>query len=191
LYNLKQTKPIPDFPAYSITKAGQVWSNYYGGRWLKFNLCSDGRHHEVLCKKGQTYPKLVHRLVLETYIGPCPDGMECRHLDGNPLNNNLSNLRWGTKSENVRDAINHGTFNAIPPRFEGETHPNSKLTEQDVRMIVYIRKTNLFTQREIAKMFNISEYAISDIIRRKSWKHIWKSPKEQELEKKVNGGTTA
>ena len=113
----KQLQPIPNFPAYSITKTGQVWSNHYGGRWLKFNLCNDGRLHVVLCKNGKTYPKLVHRLVLETYVSACPKGLECRHLDGDPLNNNIGNLKWGTKSENVRDAIRHGTFNAVPSIF--------------------------------------------------------------------------
>lgn len=51
----------------------------------------------------------VHRLVLEAFIGPCPDGMQCRHLDGNPGNNFVTNLRWGTSSENNLDKVGHGT----------------------------------------------------------------------------------
>lgn len=51
----------------------------------------------------------VHRLVLRSFVGPCPDGMEGCHNDGNPANNSLSNLRWDTQSGNQRDRELHGT----------------------------------------------------------------------------------
>lgn len=52
--------------------------------------------------------KYIHRLVLEAFVGPCPDGMEALHSDGNKTNNNVDNLRWGTPSENNRDIVKHG-----------------------------------------------------------------------------------
>ncbi len=51
--------------------------------------------------------KKVHRLVLETFVGPCPAGMECLHADGDPTNNRLENLRWGTRVENRADMRKH------------------------------------------------------------------------------------
>ena len=51
---------------------------------------------------------LVHRLVAETFLGPCPDGQEVRHLDGNPLNNCLENLAYGTRRENILDVYRIG-----------------------------------------------------------------------------------
>lgn len=51
----------------------------------------------------------VHRLVLESFVGPCPDGMQCRHLNGNAADNRLENLRWGTASEDNHDRVRHGT----------------------------------------------------------------------------------
>lgn len=51
----------------------------------------------------------AHTLVLEAFVGPCPPGLECRHKDGNELNNFLGNLSWGTRSENTRDQLIHGT----------------------------------------------------------------------------------
>lgn len=52
---------------------------------------------------------LVHHLVLDAFVGPRKPGQECRHLDGNPKNNQLSNLAWGTHSENINDKVTHGT----------------------------------------------------------------------------------
>lgn len=51
----------------------------------------------------------VHVLVAAAFHGERPDGMEIRHLDGDPANNAASNLRYGTKSENMLDAVRHGT----------------------------------------------------------------------------------
>ena len=51
----------------------------------------------------------IHALVMESFEGPRPSGAEIRHLNGNPLDNRLSNLRYGTKSENMLDAVRHGT----------------------------------------------------------------------------------
>lgn len=51
---------------------------------------------------------LIHRLVLLAFKGPCPVGMEVRHLDSNHLNNNLSNLAYGTHSENMGDSLRNG-----------------------------------------------------------------------------------
>lgn len=53
--------------------------------------------------------RLVHRLVLAAFVGSCPDGMEVRHLDGNPGNNTVENLAYGTHSENEMDKVLHGT----------------------------------------------------------------------------------
>lgn len=52
--------------------------------------------------------KLVHRLVLEAFVGPCPSGCEGCHYDGNPANNIVSNLRWDTTKNNCLDKRRHG-----------------------------------------------------------------------------------
>ena len=53
----------------------------------------------------------VHRLVLETFVGPCPEGMEACHNNGDPTDNRLRNLRWDTHSGNIRDVVAHGHHN--------------------------------------------------------------------------------
>lgn len=50
----------------------------------------------------------VHKLVALAFIGPRPEGMDTRHIDGDPLNPRASNLAYGTRSENVQDMLAHG-----------------------------------------------------------------------------------
>ena len=81
----------------------------YKGRVLKPRKSRDGHLRVYLCREGKPRNKSVHRLVLEAFVGVCPEGMECLHADGNPENNRVANLRWGTCSENALDSVNHGT----------------------------------------------------------------------------------
>ena len=62
--------------------------------------------HEAGERKRNRY---VHRMLLEAFVGPAPDGYESCHRDGEPSNNTLGNLYWGTKSDNRRDSVKHGT----------------------------------------------------------------------------------
>lgn len=63
---------------------------------------------------GRGNHRLVHRLVLEAFIGPCPPGLEARHVNGDHTDNSLPNLLWGTRSENTLDQVRHGVHaNAI------------------------------------------------------------------------------
>ena len=72
---------------------------------------------------------LVHRLVLEAFVGPCQDGREARHMDGNRQNNRVGNLSWSTHLENMSDQYRHGT------RIAGDKHPGTKLTEEFARWV--------------------------------------------------------
>lgn len=68
--------------------------------------------------------KLIHHLILETFVGqkPFPKAV-CRHLDGNKLNNTILNLEWGTYSENIQDSIFHKTFKkAIKKQIKQKKH---------------------------------------------------------------------
>ena len=64
---------------------------------LKPKKAGAGRLYVSLHKNGKRNNLYVHRLVLITFVGPCPEGMECCHKDDNPLNNRLENLRWDTQ----------------------------------------------------------------------------------------------
>ena len=96
-------KAIPNLYDYSITSDGEIWSS----RDYRFLKSNPKEAYKSVGINGRHY--LIHRLVLETFIGPCPEGEVCRHLDGDKRNNSLNNLCWGTLKENTQDAIRHGT----------------------------------------------------------------------------------
>ena len=79
-------------------RTGRILKPFVGDRSGHLRVTIGGKHH------------YIHRLVAEVYMGACPPGMEVRHLDGNPANNNVSNLAYGTRSENVLDSVAHGTY---------------------------------------------------------------------------------
>ena len=170
-------KNIPGFPDYGITKDGEVWSKPHTtphghkrkGRWLKPRNDSGGYRLVTLRNKSKVFTGRIHRLVLETFVGPCPAGEESRHLDGNKQNNRLDNLCWGTHQENMTDKLVHGS---VPC---GIQHSLAKLTEQNVRMIIYMYRTGLFTMREIALQYGITAPLVNNILKRKTWKHLWSS----------------
>ena len=173
-------KEIKNFPGYFITTGGEIWSapkkgsGGHDGKWLKLcDINSYGHKTVQLFKNKKPFMCLVHRLVLETFVGPCPEGMECCHNDGNPSNNNLNNLRWDTTRNNHADSIKHKTHQSL--KQNGEMNPSSKLREQDVRMIIYMWMTEEFTQREIATVYNVTIRNINMIVNKKSWKHIWRN----------------
>lgn len=156
-------KQIPNHPNYTITKDGQVWSKRYG-RWRKPSVGRHGHLH-VVFHKNKT--QCVHRLVLETHVGPCPEGMECRHIDGNPANNNLRNLKWGTHKENAQDMVKHGTSTLLN-KF-GEKNFRSKLSDRDRRLIFSVYHDGTYLQQELADHFNIDQTTIHYIVQNSRW----------------------
>jgi len=135
------------------------------GRILKPRVHHTSGYIQIdLCVGGCQRTIFVHRLVLVTFAGPCPIGQECRHLDGDPTNNRLSNLAWGTHSENEADKLLHGT--TFHPH--GERNENAKLAEADVCEIRTLLEQGL-TQRKIADRFGVDRTTISRIKCGKTW----------------------
>ena len=116
---------------------------------LKYGLTNKGYQHVNLWKRNKARTYTIHGLVLKAFVGPRPHEHQCRHLDGNKINNKIENLRCGTNSENQLDRAIHGTSN------RGEQSVQSKLTDKDVLTIKYLINQNV-KQPSIAKKFNIS-----------------------------------
>ena len=79
------------------------------GRVLKPHTMTSGHLRVNIKIRGVAFEPLVHRLVMLAFVGPCPEGMEVCHGDGDPSNNYPSNLRYGTRSDNMYDASKHGS----------------------------------------------------------------------------------
>lgn len=93
------------------------------GRTLRPGRRKSG-HLQVNLHEGEVHAsKKVHQLVLLAFVGPMPEGMQVRHLNGAPADNRLSNLKYGTNTENARDAINHGTQASIAKTACPRGHP--------------------------------------------------------------------
>lgn len=133
---------------------------------LKQTKDKNGYLYVTLYRDGIGKHKYVHKLVLETFIGPCPDGMEGCHGDGNPINNNLINLRYDTPKGNSVDKIKHNTL------LCGSRCVWAKLDEEKIRDIKKLLKEGKLTQKEIAKRFNVCQQTISDINKQKIWRHV-------------------
>lgn len=167
-------RDIPGFPGYRVGNDGSVWSNlsYRKDRYnvafrsLKLTPNNNGHLFVYLHVNSTPNKRYVHRLVLEAFVGPCPERMECRHLDGNPKNNLLSNLKWGTAVENQADRILHDTTN------RGPRNGMSKLTEKDIVEIRQKYAAGGVTQVALAKEYNTAGSNICCIVNKKYWSHI-------------------
>jgi hypothetical protein len=167
---------------YRVGDDGSMWSSKPNGHnWKRLKLYRNRRGYLVftLRTSGVCSRKYLHRLVLESFVGPAPAGMECRHLDGNPANNRLSNLCWGTKSENALDSIRHGTFVRPvflgPPsrvsRNRGESHGSAKTCEEDVLEMRRLKAAG-FCRRTIAARFGLHPQTVAKILTGKRWRHV-------------------
>lgn len=170
--------PVPGFEGYySVSNMGRVRSEprvvgMRNGRTksipqriLRPSVGWRGHFRVTLFCSALPHRRFIHRLVLQAFMGPCPDDMECCHHDGNPSNNRLGNLRWDTKAANGQDRIRHGTDPA------GVRNPKAKLTASQV-MEIRAMRTRGMVYREIAKHFPVNPSAVAFICQRRSWKHL-------------------
>ncbi len=135
-----------------------------------------GYMHISMYDKGKKTTRLVHRVVLETYRGPCPDAMEALHRDNDKENNDLRNLRWGTKQENMDDLRKRNLIC-------GPNSHKAMLTAQNVQEIRRLC-TDGVLQKDIAKMFNIDRSAICKINTRDHYKWV-KETKDESNKKSI------
>lgn len=157
--SLEQWRPVVGYEGlYEVSDQGRIWS-HISNRYLKLSIANTG-YHQVNLKNSI---KHVHRLVLEAFVGPCPESHEGCHANGNRIDNRLCNLRWDTRKGNMSDAIKHGTTN------RGGKAKNSKLNKDLVLRIKSSTKSN----REIAKEFNISREHARDIRLGKRWSWVY------------------
>ena len=96
-----------------ITKTGKVYCDYGDDMFLK-KSCFPNNHNGYIyvslhMSNGKQIQRRVHRLVAEAFIEKPNENCDVvMHIDNNKANNDVSNLKWGTVSDNTRQAYNDG-----------------------------------------------------------------------------------
>ena len=112
--------------------------------------------------------------MLEAFVGPCPDGMECCHYDDNPYNNILSNLRWGTDQDNALDKVRNGRGFLGEHCKNGDSNAHSVLTGKQVTEAKQLRGSDkrTWTWSRLGKKYGVSLYTIRLAVLGKNWRHL-------------------
>lgn len=111
-----ERRPYPRDPRFSVSADGR----FFGITGVELRTQPSDKGYSTVRLRhpdGRKSTPRVHRAVLETFVGPCPPGMEACHNNGDRTDNRLENLRWDTHQANERDKVNHGT--------NGRSHLNS------------------------------------------------------------------
>lgn len=163
----EEWRAIPGFPGYEASSIGRVRTWKIQGKsrgsarlaespriltqkqtrtgYLEVSM-SDGRKQRAV---------LAHKAVLLAFVGPCPEGMECRHFpDFTRTNNHTSNISWAPKTVNLAERVIR----------VGERNPRSKLTDDDIRQIVANR--GFVFQHSLAEVFNVSQGHVANLFGR-------------------------
>lgn len=175
-------KPVTGYEGlYEVSDHGRVRSldrrdrmgRFYKGRVLRPRRLKHGYLRVNLCFNGSSEARYVHRLVLEAFVGPCPEGMQACHFpDRDPANNRRSNLRWDAVKANGEDRVRHGT--AHRPR--GERCGRAKLTEEIALSMFRMREEGR-TLREIAQACGTGIRNVQRILSGERWPHLAESRK--------------
>lgn len=118
---------------------------------------------------GKRVRNYAHRISLYLKDGHIKEGHQaCHHCD-NPICVNPDHLFSGTQRDNTHDMMKKGRWNAGPP--VGERNPSAKLSEQEVLDIRRLHELGV-SQHELARIYPVHRFVISEIVHRNIWKHI-------------------
>ena len=134
---------------------------------LKPGIDKKGYLRCSLSHNGKSKTFKIHRLVAEAFIPNPENKPQVNHINGDKLNNNVSNLEWCDQSENMKHACKMGL-----KLLGGENNPASKLTAKDVEYIKthYNASDENFNGVALSKKFGVNRKTISRIISGAAWK---------------------
>lgn len=145
--NLGRVKSLDRYVHMSASHKAVAYKRFVKGCVLRPGASNYGHLSVVL---GRNKTRMVHDLVMRAFVGPPPPKHECCHNNGDPKDNRLSNLRWGTRSENNFDAVRHGT--------------RGKLTAQQVADIrAQLKNETRGLQSALARQYGVALCTINSI----------------------------
>lgn len=135
------------------------------------------RRYPIICYCPEPNVKKMaaaHRLSYEIHNGPIPEDLFVCHSCDNPLCTNPEHLWLGTQSANMADMHAKGrhAHAGAPTVNQGESHWNSKMTEQQVREIRERFAAGGVTHKELAGEYGVRPNAIAKIVRRERWANV-------------------
>lgn len=158
-------KSIPRLPGHEVSDQGRIrsyWKRVNTFHGATRHLVSEPRilnptvsargYHTIRAMDNQGVHRTcqLHRLVLEVFVGPCPDGHEGCHKDGSRTNSVLDNLYWGTRRDNCGDTRRHGRMKI-------------KFSDTDKDKMVEMSCAGM-TGEEIADHFDASQGHVSKVL---------------------------
>lgn len=156
----------PGFEAYQVSNTGRIKNSMF---ILNPVINKDGYRQCLLLKGEQRKNVLLHRLIASAFIPNLQNLPQINHLDGNKLNNTVTNLEWCTPKRNTNHAIEIGLIDN-----GGENNHNHVLKDTQVLEIRKLFKEGIGT-RSIARMYGVTRSAIQHIKKGRTRKGIIKT----------------
>ena len=165
-----EIRPVPSAPGCYVSACGRVFSSLpcirdanQQVRERKPITTKHGYISVTLQINKRRTLRYVHRLVAEVFLPP-PEGNQnvVRHLNGDPGDNRISNLAWGTQADNMQDAVRHGRT------LRGRKNPNAKLNPARIKAIKILLEEG-FSPTAIAAFMGASRDTIRRAANGESW----------------------
>ncbi len=145
----EEWRDVAGWPDYLVSDTGLVKSLKWGKERILRPGSDKGYLKVALCANGEQRTCSIHKLVMEAFVGPCPDGLEVCHNNGDPSDNRLENLRYDTKSANQYDRVRHGRhFQALKMQCQYGHDYTPENTGIDTNGRRYCRECNRQRKRD-------------------------------------------
>lgn len=157
---------------YEVSSCGKIRSldridrfgRFYQGRELRQKTTRFGYNEVTFSINGVSKSVKTHRIVAEAFIQNNDNKQQVNHINGIKTDNSLNNLEWVTPMENINHGIKTGLINN-----NGELNPASKMKIKDVLNIRKKYLSGKYSQRLLAKEYNVSQKSIFNIVNSKKW----------------------
>lgn len=148
LYEVSNMGRVKALDRYVMNNGGL---QHKAERILKQNIQKNKHCMVVLCKNGKTYPKLVHRLVAIAFIPNPQNKPVVDHIDTDPTNNKVENLRWATVKENANNPLSRVNNSKSK---KGHPYYGRPLTEEERKKISDAHKGKKMTEEHKKALSN-------------------------------------